>query len=123
MILPAERTALPDISNDAVIQQDSIYNLAAIDVINRFAAQAMAKGATVLFVYPAVRMTNCLATGARLEQFDTYLRSHLEFPVLSHPRDSCLADEYFYDSQFHLNMDGRRLRTLQLAQWLIPWAE
>jgi hypothetical protein len=112
----------PNVSNidgSAYIKVSDSYNLTVIDVFNRFARQAKAKGATVVLIYPPSRMTNYINTQGRLEQLDTYLRKHLEFPILSHPIDSCFADKYFYDTAYHLNADGRQMRTLQLAEVLI----
>jgi len=104
----------------AFISKGQVYNPNVVDVFNRFASQARAKGATVVMVYPPARMNNCiLTTQALFTNLDTYLRNHLEFPILDHPLDSCFADEYFYNSEYHLSSDGRQLRTLQLAKLLI----
>jgi hypothetical protein len=107
------------IENSAYISASTSYNMTVIDVFNRFARQASVKDAKVFLVFPASRKTNCIATKSRFEQLENYLRKHLDFPVLSHPLDSCLDDVFFFDSRYHLNKEGRQLRTLQLAELLI----
>jgi hypothetical protein len=119
-IIPPGELSLPKISDSSlVIAGGQSYDPATIDVLNRFARQAKAKGATVVLVYPVARMTNYVATPINFEQFDRYLRDHLEFPVLDRPIDSCFADEYFYNSLYHLNIQGRQLHTRQLAEFLV----
>jgi hypothetical protein len=119
VIIPAGKPVPPDLPNTPIANADQSYYKACAEAFNRFARQAKAKGATVVMVYPATRMVNCLATQAQLEQLDAYLRNHLEFPILNQPFNSCYADKYIYDSYYHLNMEGRSLRTTQLAELLI----
>jgi len=119
VIIPPGKLAqlvLPDLP---IVNADQSYHQATAEAFNRFARRAEAKGATVVMVYPATRMVNCLPAKDQLDQLDNYFRDHLEFPVLNHPFDSCYAEKYIYDSYYHLNMEGRSLRTLQLAELLI----
>lgn len=109
----------PNITSATYIREKASLNLNAIIVFNRFARQAKSKGAMVYLVYPASRNTNCLATGSRFENLDNYLRSQLDFPILSHPGDSCIDDDFFFNTAYHLNAAGRQLRTSELANLLV----
>jgi hypothetical protein len=118
VVIPAGTPDQADLPDTPIANDDQSYQQATAQVFNQFARQARAKGATVVMVYPAARMVNCLGAKTQLEQLDTYLRNHLEFPILDHPFDSCYAEKYIYDSYYHLNMQGRSLRTTQLAEYL-----
>jgi len=118
-IIPPGTVNSPNIPSDSFISDNQVFNPAAVGVFNRFARQVKAKGAMVVMVYPSARMTNCWTTENSFKQLDTTLRNHLEFPILDHPFDSCFADNLFFNTYYHLDNDGRELRTQQLAELLI----
>ena len=88
--------------------------------LENFSRVAREKGAEVYFEAPASRQRNCRATG--VEQIANFLRTFAErssIPVLTRPEDVCLPNKYFFDTEYHLNAQGRELRTKRLIQnWI-----
>ncbi|MCI0552861.1 MAG: hypothetical protein L0287_18070 [Anaerolineae bacterium] len=98
---------------------DSVYPVNQLDAafvyLEDFNQFAQAKGALVLYEAQAHRQTNCERTGERnLNRFFNLLKSRTTIPVLTNLDQLCLPDDYFYDTPYHLNEDGRRVRTERL---------
>ncbi len=81
---------------------------------------ARARGAEVFFEAPASRMRNCKTTGEAsvMSFFETFVK-RTSIPVLTALGDVCMPDKYFFDTAYHLNAEGRELRTRRLiTNWL-----
>lgn len=93
------------------IQEDMFIFLANFDQFAR------AKGAQVYFEAPASRQANCDVTGkSSLERFFDTFNQRLSIPVLTPIDEVCMPDKYFFDSPYHLNAEGRELRTRRLIE-------
>lgn len=81
---------------------------------------AREKGAEVYFEAPASRRTNCENTGeAALEHFFKTFEERSSIPLLTPLEKLCLPDKYFFDTAYHLNAEGRQLRTQRLIDsWM-----
>jgi hypothetical protein len=88
-----------------------------LEHFNRIARE---KGAKVYFEAPASRQRNCKATGeAQMANFFKTFTKRSSIPILTSLEDVCLPDKYFFDSAFHLNAEGRELRTKRLIEnWI-----
>jgi hypothetical protein len=88
--------------------------------LENFNRLAREKGAEVYFEAPASRQRNCKATGEK--QMTTFFKIFAErssIPVLTHPEEVCLPNKYFFDTEYHLNAEGRDLRTKRLLKdWI-----
>ncbi|HEX6033875.1 MAG TPA: hypothetical protein VFY83_05540 [Anaerolineales bacterium] len=88
--------------------------------LDQFDQMAREKGVEVYFEPPASRRTNCETTGAKImaQFFDTF-KARLSIPVLTPLDEVCMPDKYFFDTPYHLNAQGRQLRTQRLIEnWL-----
>jgi hypothetical protein len=88
--------------------------------LERFHQTAREKGAEVYFEAPASRRINCEKTGeTSMANFFNILEERSSIPVLT-PLDAvCLPDKYFFDTAYHLNAEGRRVRTERLIEnWI-----
>jgi len=85
--------------------------------LKRFHQTAGEKGAEVYFEAPASRRINCEKTGeTSLAKFFNSLEERSSIPVLT-PLDAvCLPDKYFFDTAYHLNAEGRQVRTERLIE-------
>lgn len=110
---------LPNINSNPYINENDTFNPTSITVINRFTKQAREKGAIVYFIFPATRHSNCIASLPYFNDLDMLLREKIDVPILSHPNESCFADELFFNTKYHLNAEGRQLFTLFWASKLI----
>lgn len=84
--------------------------------MNRFATDAAAKGARVMFAWPVIMRPAYDLNTSKVDALDAYLRGRLVFPMLSRPDEFALAPSQFYDTIYHLNAAGRRMRSDLLAE-------
>jgi len=106
---------------DAYLKSDILYNF-GFDFFERFNRDALKKGATVYFEFPASRDTNCLLTG--IEKITRLYRSIQErttIPVLTPLNQICFPDAYFFDTPYHLNAAGRQAMTERIIKDLSPF--
>ena len=94
------------------------------DQINAYCRNAAKKGASVFMSFSP--MNRSAVTGDLEEGIYTYFtlcNQTFDCPVISNPLDYVLDSGWFYDSNFHLNTAGAKLRTYLLAQDLLAqWA-
>jgi hypothetical protein len=100
---------------------DSVYPINLIDeayiYLEDFNQFAKSKGALVFYEAQAHRQTNCERTGKRhLDRFFNLLKTRTTIPLLTNLDELCLPDDYFYDTPYHLNEEGRRIRTERLIE-------
>jgi hypothetical protein len=80
---------------------------------------ALLKGAKVFYEAQAHRQTNCDLTGIKnITRFFTRLSNKTTIPLLTDLDHLCLPDDYFYDTPYHLNEQGRAVRTERLIDSL-----
>lgn len=102
---------------------DSVYPINLIEnayvYLEDFNQYALSKGATVYYEAQAHRQTNCEQTGKKhLDRFFNRLKTKTTIPLLTNLDELCLPDDYFYDTPYHLNEQGRRVRTERLIDSL-----
>jgi hypothetical protein len=102
---------------------DSIYPVNNVEdgytFLNSFNQLALSKGAKVFYEAQAHRQTNCDLTGMKnIKNFFTRLRNKTAIPLLTDLDQLCLPDDYFYDTPYHLNEQGRQVRTERLIESL-----
>jgi hypothetical protein len=88
--------------------------------LEQFHQFAREKGAEVYFEAPASRKTNCENTGeAPMANFFATFEERSSIPVLTPLDEVCLPDKYFFDTAYHLNAEGRQVRTERLIEtWI-----
>jgi len=88
-------------------------------LLNSFAAAARAKNARVYYLGPPIPESRYAARKHAFAAYDQRMRRELEIPILSAPEDFVLPDDKFFDSNYHLNRAGRRLRTEKIIAKLL----
>jgi len=88
----------------------------AIRELNEFAKFTKSKGAEVFFMYPTIPEIVYTRYLKEVKNVSTFLAKELEFPILNTPTSHNLNDIYFYDTVYHLNKKGRKMRTLQIIE-------
>ena len=97
-----------------VNQSDEAY-----EFLEAFNIYARSKGATVFYEAPAARQTNCDLTGMKyIHKFYRVFQTQTTIPILTGLDQLCYPDDYFYDTPFHLNAQGREIRTQHLIAHL-----
>lgn len=85
--------------------------------LREFHQTAREKGAQVYFEAPASRKSNCETTGmTSMANFFKRLEERTSIPVLTPLDDVCLPDKYFFDTAYHLNAEGRQVKTQHLIE-------
>lgn len=88
--------------------------------LDEFHRSTLAKGATVYFEAPASRKENCSTTGeAGIANFFTTFSERSSIPLLTSPDQICMPNGYFFDTPYHLNAEGREIKTRHLIEKLI----
>jgi len=88
--------------------------------LNDYSQMARAQGVTLYFEATASRQVNCDATGfGNLTNFFNTLDARLSMPILTHMDQVCMPDKYFFDTPYHLNAEGRRIKTQRLIENLL----
>ena len=106
------RRKIPSVPYLASSLQEDIFIF-----LEQFNQRAREKGVKVYFEPPASRISNCRNTGAGvMENFFTTFEKRLSIPMLTPLEEVCLPDKYFFDTAYHLNAEGRQLRTERLIQ-------
>ncbi|MEF2836972.1 MAG: leucine-rich repeat protein [Oscillospiraceae bacterium] len=88
-----------------------------IDYVNDYTAYCERQGATVYFSFPPTNASAMADSNTEDTLFDfcCYLYENLTCKVISNVNDYIMEENYFYDSNFHLNDSGVILRTSLLA--------
>jgi hypothetical protein len=93
--------------------------------LRSFKQAAESQGVQVYLEAPASRQVNCDVTGdVTLANFFEILQQRTTIPLLTTADQVCMPDKYFFDSPYHLDAEGRELRTQRLiANLEQAWAE
>jgi hypothetical protein len=102
---------------------NSVYPVNSVgegyEFLKSFHQFALSKGAKVFYEAQAHRQTNCDLTGMKMiKNFFNRLRNKTSIPLLTDLDHLCLPDDYFYDTPYHLNAQGREVRTKRLIESL-----
>ena len=94
-----------------------LFDQEFIDYVNEYTAYCEKKGATVYFSFCPMNETalSSANTEESIFEFYKYLYENLDCEVIGNVNDYIIEENYFYDSNFHLNDSGVILRTSLLA--------
>ncbi len=77
-------------------------------------------GAKLYIIYPPYPKSLFKKNQKLIEDYDKELRQNTNVEVLNHPIDSVLDDNLFFNSQYHLNTEGKKQFTNYLAGLVKP---
>ncbi len=90
----------------------------AVKGLNRFIERAQSRGARVFFMYASIPRKQYGENKEKIEAVASILSRDLEAPILGTPQDHTYDLKYFFDWIYHLNGEGRELRTTQIIAWM-----
>ena len=95
----------------------ALFDQEFVDYINEYTAYCERRGATVYFSFCPMNASamSPANTEDTLFEFYRYLYENLDCEVIGNVNDYIIEENYFYDSNFHLNDSGVVLRTSLLA--------
>jgi hypothetical protein len=74
------------------------------------------RGVTVALSYPSFEEQSFRNSAALIQELDTAFKAKKNLSVISTPATYCFSADYFFDTCYHLNKEGRSIRTGQLIQ-------
>ncbi len=107
----------PLFKSGAVLELD----MDVLAALNNFGNYAKGKGAVAVFMYPSIPNITASANATVISNIQNAMNEQCILPILNTPASSNLSDEYFYDTVYHLNKQGRDLRTDFFIRDLTDW--
>lgn len=107
-----------DAENGAIPDLDSI-DPNVINLIEDFKMRMEQKGVNVLLTYPSMWNRQYDPQADKAEQLDSYLKSKFPGLVISNPADYVYRKPLISNTSYHLNREGRKLRTRQIISDLL----
>ena len=102
-------------------QKVPLINDTCINRLNEYNKYIKSKGATLLIAgYPIIEV-DFMPSAEEYDKFQRELESRLDCEVISNYRDYFIPYKYFYDSIFHLDEEGVKIRTQQLINDIQRW--
>ena len=89
------------------------------DYLNNYAEHCRDKGASVMFSWCPLNELAITTSESDIAAFESYMENSLDVKFISYLSDYIFPANYFYDTNFHLNDSGARLRTLRLLEDLL----
>jgi len=74
------------------------------------------RGITVVLSYPCYEEQSFHNSAGLIQELDTVFSAKNNLLVISTPESYCYPVNYFYDTTYHLNREGRSVRTSQLIK-------
>lgn len=104
--------------DSVVVPQVGEETAARLNALNRY---ILSRGATMVVAGYPIGSGEFTPAEAEFDAFEAQLREALDCPVISRFADYYLPYSCFYDTVFHLNDEGVKLRTGQLIADLKSW--
>jgi hypothetical protein len=93
-----------------------IINTAYLKKFFRLVDNFTKRGITVMLSYPCYEEQSFRNSAALIQELNMLFRAKENLLVISTPESYCYPAEYFYDTSYHLNREGRAVRTGQLIR-------
>jgi hypothetical protein len=90
-----------------------------IAFINEFAAYARNKGAKVFYLYPVYVHSEFIKYHDAIIAYDREMRESLKIPIVNNIDTFVFDDQYFFDTVYHTNKQGRDKRTDKLLEIIV----
>ena len=102
--------------NQTVTLTEDILSPEFKDYLNEFARKCRGKGAETMFSWCPVNELALESSDDEIAAFEEYMADSLDLTFISYLSDYILPANYFYDTNFHLNDSGVKLRSIKLAE-------
>ena len=108
--------APPDELNDRGIMTYNYWY--GISDLNDFYNYAKSQNVDVFFIYPNFPISEFQKNLLSINKLSIDLSKNLKIEILNKPSDFVFSDSLFFDTVYHLNKQGRELRTKKLIELL-----
>ena len=106
--------------NDRIVLEKDILSADFAEYLNDYYKKLTRRGAQVYFYYCPMNSLSVNDTGTyeNRYEFENYLKSEINIPILGGIDEHIMDPGYFYNSNFHLNEPGARMNTILLLNEL-----
>lgn len=87
-----------------------------IQFLNDYNEFVKSKGAVLVLAAPPIMGEPSINDVNQIELMEDELRERLDVPVITNFKDYYYPKEYFFDTNYHLNDNGRNIRTMQFIE-------
>lgn len=87
-----------------------------IEILNDFNNYAKSKNVNVFFLFPNYPGSEYMRNEVVLSKLENNIIRNLSFEVINIPQDFLYNDGFFFDTVYHLNKEGREIRTIKLIE-------
>ncbi len=94
------------------------FNKGTLDDLNGISDEAREQKAHAYFLFPSYIASSYDINVAAVDSLTNRLAAGMRMPILGTAKDFVYPGNYFFDTRFHLNEEGRRNRTLKLIEML-----
>lgn len=94
------------------------FNAEILDDLNGIAGAARSRGARAYFLFPSYIDRSYAINVAPINLLRVRLEREMEIPIVGTAADFVYPTRLFFDTRYHLNEEGRRLRTLRMIEVL-----
>lgn len=108
----------PDSIYAAPLPAMGTFNRETLAQLNEIADEAEAEGAHSYFMFPSYIDRSYEINVAAIDSLRRRLERGMRIPILGTAADFSFPGLYFFDTRFHLNEDGRRVRTARMIEML-----
>lgn len=110
-----------DVTNYVLLtDKEQIINPETIRVLNDFDEYAKRVGARVFIIFPPIPEKQARENRAQIDDVYNRLRQQSNVTILGTPSDFVFPLNYFFDTVYHLNRQGRDARTQKVIEMLKP---
>lgn len=86
-----------------------------LNLLNKYVIKNDSK---ILYLFPTYAKSAFLANKDVILKLEADLLNNMNIEIINQPHDSSFSDEYYFDTVYHLNNNGRKQRTMQLIKIL-----
>ena len=104
-----------DYDENNLINLSNLIDDSFINYINEYNAGILKKGAKMYYSFSPMNKEAVVNDKEEIDVFYKTLRKKLNFPIISDINRYIMDKEWFYDSNYHLNTSGMKVRTALLV--------
>ena len=96
------------------------FNKRTVDDLNSIVETADRVGARSYFLYPSYMERAFRMGDASIDSLRALIARKSKMPMVGKPADFVYPDSLFFDTRYHLNQEGRRIRTIEMIHTIRP---
>jgi hypothetical protein len=90
----------------------------AVEHLNRFHDACRRRGAQVFYSHPPYQRKSFERNRDSILKLDAFLREQMQIPMLDSVEELVFPNDWFFDTEYHLTLEGKLQRTAFVAQRL-----